>query len=207
MHHTTRLIVVLALVCAHSSVFAGPADQSNAPPQKPAAAQATPDGATRPRPPRPKANSDNRLESLTGFTVDYPKKDWQPLFGTGSSLVVLFHKNRDMTVAIERTTVLNALTASEITDRTAALEYEDWALRRPLAAGFGHQFVDYEGERTIVIDFTQPGPRGTERVRIYTLPRGQEWFRVICTTTPAAYDKYKDTCHKIGMSLTPAPSQ
>ena len=205
MKRTTGLIALLAFICAQPSIFAGQADQSKAPPQKPVPAQATPAKPPTPAAPRPKAKGDNRLDSLTGFTVDYPNKDWQPLFGTGSAVVVLFHKSREVTVAIEAATVVNALSTREITDRTAELEVQDWAVRKPLATGYGHTFLDYDGERTIVIDFTQPGPRGPERVRMYTLPRGLDWFRVICTTAPASYEKYKDTCHKIALSLTPGP--
>jgi hypothetical protein len=200
MKQATRLIAILALICAHSSIFA---DQGQ-PSQKPAAAEATPANAPATQAPKPVGRNDIRVASLTGFSVDHPKKDWQALYGSGSALLVLFHKNREVTVAIERTTVVNALSAKEITDRTAKLEVDDWAMRRPLASGFAPQLINHEGERLIVIDFNQPGPRGPERVRMYTLPRGHDWFRVICTTTPATYEKYLDTCHKIALSLTPA---
>jgi len=54
-------------------------------------------------------------------------------------------------------------------------------------------------------DLMQPGAQGSERVRMYTLPRGADWFRGICTTTQDSFEKYLDTCHRIALSLTPTP--
>jgi hypothetical protein len=153
----------------------------------------------------PKAASDNRLTTAAGFTVDYPKKDWMVLSGTGSSLVVLFPKSRELTVAIERTKAGRALAPSDITNQTAGFEVEYWQGRRPQATLVSQNFTDYLGARSMVIDFTQPGPQGPERVRLYSMPRGLDWFRVICTTPQGTFEKYKDTCHKIALSLTPTP--
>ena len=35
------------------------------------------------------------------------------------------------------------------------------------------------------------------------IPRGDSWFRVICTTTPATFDKHAASCQNIALSLTP----
>jgi hypothetical protein len=184
MHYATRLLMILVIAGAQASISGAPGLQ--APPAL--------------------ARTDNRLTTLSGFTVDYPKRDWQLLVGTGSSVVVFFHRSREATVAIERSRVRNALAPNEIVEQTATLEVEDWGQRRWMSTGFTHQLVDLGGERTIVIDFTQPGPQGAEQVRIYTLPRGLDWYRVICTARREVFDKYKETCHRIALSLYPAPS-
>jgi hypothetical protein len=187
MHYTTGLMVVFAIVCARPAFSGAAPSQAGGGP--------------------PKASGDNRLATLSGFTVDYPKKDWQPLVGAGSSLVVFAHKTHEATVAIERKKVEHPLAQNDITDQTATLEIDDWQGRRPLSTGFSHQFLDLAGARLIVIDFSQPGPQGPEHVRMYTLPRGTDWYRVVCTTTQASFEKYKDTCHRIALSLTPTPAQ
>jgi hypothetical protein len=153
----------------------------------------------------PKASSDNRLSTLAGFTIDYPKKDWAPAVGTGSSLVVFIHKSNDATVAVERTKAGRPLASSDINEQTVTLEIEEWQNRRPQASGFSHSFLDFNGARTMVIDFSQPGPEGPEHVRMYTMPRGIDWFRVICTSTQTTFERYKEPCHKIAMSLSPTP--
>jgi hypothetical protein len=202
MHHTIRSIVMLAVICGQSSILGAQAPKAGSKPAPPVQAAKPAAGAVRPGP----ASGDQRITLSTGFTVDYPKKDWQTLVGVGSSFVVLFHKSREAAVAIERTKVRVPLAINEINDQTANLEKEDWQVRHPLATGFSHQFVDFLGARSILIDFTQPGSQGPEHVRLYTLPRGTDWYRVICTTTQPTFDKYKETFQRIALSVTPAGS-
>jgi hypothetical protein len=156
--------------------------------------------AQRPAGPPPKSPNDNRL-SFGSFSVDYPKKDWQVLGGTGSAIVVFVHKSREATVAVERTKVAVPLAPHEIIDQTATFEVEEWQARRPLSTSYSHQLMDANGSRSIVLDFNQPGPSGAEHVRMYTMPRGADWFRVVCTTPQRAFDTYKETCHRIALSL------
>jgi hypothetical protein len=187
MRYTTQLMLALAGVCQLSCSAATTAVQT---PGSPAIAA-----------------SDNRLSTLDGFTVDYPKNDWNLLGGAGSALVVFAHKDRQVTVAIERNKIALPLAPDEITDQTATLEIEEWQARRPAASGFTHQFMDNAGVRLIVIDFTQPGPQGAEHVRMYTLPRGSDWYRVICTFTRGTFDRYRDTCHRIALSVHPTETE
>jgi hypothetical protein len=200
MHHTIRSIAVLAIICGQSAISDA---QAPKPGSKPAPAAQTAPGAVRPGP----ASGDQRMAVSSGFTVDYPKKDWDVLVGVGSSFVVLFHRSKQAALAIERTSVPVPLAVNEINDQTANLEVEDWQKRRPLATGFSHQFVDFLGQRSILIDFTQVGALGPEHVRLYILPRGTESYKVICTTAQATFDKYKETCHRIALSVTPAGPQ
>ena len=92
---------------------------------------------------------------------------------------------------------------SDIVEDTAKNEVSDWKERRPLAYGFSHQFIDEGSGRTIVIDFNQPGPAGIEHVRLYTMFRGLDRFRLICTTPEALFKKYIGTCHRMALSLYP----
>ena len=202
MPHTIRSIAILAVICGQSSILGAQPPKPGVKPAPPTQAGQPAAGAVRPGP----ASGDQRMTVSTGFTVDYPKKDWNTLVGVGSSVVVLFHRSREAAVAIEKTKVRVPLAINEINDPTASLEIEDWQLRRPLATGFSHQFVDFIGARSILIDFTQPGAQGPEHVRLYTLPRGTDWYRVICTTTQPTFDKYKETFQRIALSVTPAGS-
>jgi hypothetical protein len=180
MRHTIAMMMVLLAIGLSTPIASGQAQRPAGPP--------------------PKSPNDNRL-SFGSFSVDYPKKDWQVLGGTGSSIVVFVHKSRDATVAVERTKIAVPLAPNEIVDQTAALEIEEWQARRPLSAGYSHQIFDAMGARSIVIDFNQPGPAGAEHVRMYTMPRGADWFRVVCTTAQRTFDTYKETCHRIALSL------
>jgi hypothetical protein len=189
MRHAIRSTALLAVICGHFLAAGVQGDQT---PAQPAAG------------PPPKAASDNRLTTISGFTVDYPKsKDWQMLGGVGSALVVFYHSSRQATVAIERVKLEVPQKPEEITDLTAKLEIEEWQLRRPLAYGFSApKFID--PGRTILVDFNQPGPQGVEHVRLYTSMRGLDRFRVVCTTPEPLFTKYMDACHRIAISLYPA---
>jgi hypothetical protein len=50
--------------------------------------------------------------------------------------------------------------------------------------------TDDAGNRVIAIDFTRQGLRGPERVRQFSLPSGANLFRLICSSSPALFDRY-----------------
>jgi len=190
-----RFTGLVTILCALFLISGVSADQT--PAAKPAVAQPAAPG------PPPKAASDTRLTSIGGFTVDYPTKDWPMLGGVGSALVVFFHKSREAAIAIERIKLVVPMAMNDIVEETATNEINDWKDRRPLAYGFSHQFADEGAARTIVIDFNQPGPLGIEHVRLYTLLRGLDRYRVTCTTLETNFKKYIDTCHRVARSLYP----
>ena len=146
---------------------------------------------------------DQLVATLPGFSVEYPKKDWQAIPGVGSSLIAFVHKSREANVAIEQRKVA-PLAPGDIGDLTARLEGEDWQARRPQPITFTHRIQGMAGARVIVIDFVQTGAQGPERVRLYALPRGADWFRVICTAPQASFEKYSSTFQSIALSLIPA---
>ena len=118
--------------------------------------------------------------------------------------MVLF-ANHEAAVAIERTKAWVPLAPNEINDQTATLEIEDWQLRRPLATGFSHQFVDFPGAGSILIDFTQPLP-GPRHVRLYTLPRGTDWVPGDLHHHPAYVRQIQRAFSRIALSVTPSGS-
>ena len=191
MKHTIGAFVVLA---SSTAVIATAQPALSAAPQAAAAQK------PRPRP----APSDNRL-SMAGFTIDYPKRDWDQLIGVGSSLVVFSHKSKEATVAIERIQIPVALGPDDIIEDTATFEIEDWRKRRQYATAFSPQMQNFNGEKFILIDFDQPGAQGPEHVRLYTFFRGTTKIRVICTTRQPVFKKYMDTLHRVALSLYTPP--
>lgn len=199
MPHTLRSLVVVAVITAQSlSVVRAQGPQPAAKPSEPQTAKP----AVRPGPVR----GDSRL-TAPGFTIDHPK-DWQQLVGgVGSAFLVLFSRARDAAVAVERLTLAVPLAPSEIIPETAEAEIKEWQDRRTLASGFSPQIVEYAGNKIVIIDFRQPGVQGLQHVRLYNIIRGTDKFRVICTTPLPIFDKYKDTFHRMALSLTPATAQ
>jgi hypothetical protein len=186
MPYSSTLLLVAALLC-------GPL---------------APSAAAQPQPPRP-ANPipTQQFASPTfGFTLEYPKKDWKITAGAGAAVVVFVQNKGEATVAIEVLKV-PPLAPEEINEQTVKLEIEDWQARRTPPAVVTHLLGNISTGRVIVLDFTQPGARGSERVRLYALPRGSVWYRVICTATTAAFGKYEGIFQTIATSLTPTPSR
>jgi hypothetical protein len=167
--------------------------------QNPAAGGKPAQPTVRPGP----ASSDQRFSGVAGFTIDYPKRDWSLLPSVGSALVVFIHKSKEAIVAVERIKIPVALAPNDIIDETAKYEVEDWRARRPYATGFAAQVFPYFDSKAIIIDLTQPGALGPEHARLYTLFRGTDKYRVICTTTLPTFEKYKETIHKMALSLSP----
>lgn len=189
MKHTIGAFVVLAMV--------SPAIIAAAQPPKAAGTQTPPAQGPRPSP----ASTDNRL-SMAGFTIDYPKRDWDVFPSVGSSVVVFIQKTKEATVAIEHSPIPVALGPDDIIDVTIANEVSEWRTRRPYATAFSPQPPQtYAGEKFILIDLDQPGTQGPEHVRLYTFFRGTSKFRVICTTKGPLFKKYMDTLHRIALSL------
>lgn len=189
MKHTIGAFAVLAMV--------SPAIIAAQPP-KTAGTPMTPAQGPRPAP----ASSDNRL-SIAGFTIDYPKRDWDLFPSVGSSVVVFVHRSKEATVAIEHAPIPIALGPDDIIDVTISNEVSEWRNRRPYATAFSPQPPQtYAGEKFILIDLDQPSAQGgSEHVRLYTFFRGTSKFRVICTTKGPLFKKYMDTLHRIALSL------
>ena len=124
------------------------------------------------------------------FTVDIPKRDWRTVPGVGSVIVVFSDAKSDASVALEHVSLKLALEPSEINQLFVDLEVESIKERDPSADGVRTALkTDPDGSRVIVIDFTHKGLRGPERVRQFSLPRGGDLYRLICSAAPAQFDR------------------
>ncbi len=125
------------------------------------------------------------------FTIDVPKREWQTVPGVGSVIVVFTQAKSEASVALEHTTLKQALAPEEITQLFVDLEVQHIKERDAEAAGFKMALrTDDAGNRVIAIDFTRQGLRGPERVRQFSLPSGANLFRLICSSSAAFFDRY-----------------
>jgi hypothetical protein len=81
-----------------------------------------------------------------------------------------FTDHWEATVAIERTKVGSPSLPTKSTIKPPLSRSKTGRRGARSRTGFSHQFVDFLGARSILIDFTQPGSQGPEHVRLYTLP-------------------------------------
>ncbi|OFW03946.1 MAG: hypothetical protein A3H96_16005 [Acidobacteria bacterium RIFCSPLOWO2_02_FULL_67_36] len=127
-----------------------------------------------------------------GFSLEYPKKEWQVVSGAGSIVVVFAQSKSEASVAIDHTLLKTALAPEEITQLFADLEVEHVKQRDSGVQGIRTALqTDTDGRRIIVIDYTRVGLKGQEQVRQYSLPFGADLFRLICNAQAASFAKHE----------------
>lgn len=138
------------------------------------------------------------------FSVEYPRSNWIVLPGGGNVVLSLAQRNGEALVQIRRATLKTTLAPEEITDLFAQIEVESLREQDPGAAGFESRLLDAGGRRLIIIQFSQPGLTGPTQVRQYSIPRGQELYRLICSAAAAVFPKYSAVFSHIAASFTPS---
>jgi hypothetical protein len=124
------------------------------------------------------------------FSLEFPK-DWQVNAGVGDVLVTFAQKKNEAALVVERFHLNLAPTAEKIDELFAQIEEDTLKERQPQASAVSHKIADANGRRFIVIDYTRPGlTRPLERARQYSLPIGQDMYRLICSAVPAQFAKY-----------------
>lgn len=125
------------------------------------------------------------------FSLQYPAKDWLLVPGGGASLVVLTQKKNEATVTIEYQPLQIQLEPGEIDAEFAKIEAEPIEQHQPTAEGVKSDVTESDGRKIIVINFTRRGATGAERVRQYSLPIGQQMYRIVCSAPAAQFAKYE----------------
>jgi hypothetical protein len=124
------------------------------------------------------------------FSLEFPK-DWQVNAGVGDVLVTFAQKKNEAALLVQQFHLNLAPTAEKIDELFAQIEEETLKERQPQAIAVSHRIADGNGRRFIVIDYTRPGlTRPLERVRQYSVPIGQDLYRLICSAAPAQFAKY-----------------
>jgi hypothetical protein len=137
------------------------------------------------------------------FSLEYPKKDWQPFSGVGPTLLTLAQKNGEAVVAVEHTRLNLALAPDEISDLLAQLEADAARERNVNTLDLQAKIVDQDGRRLVVVEFQRRGVTGTERVRQYSFPMGQDLYRLICGASVDRFAKYEPMFVQLARSFKP----
>lgn len=142
-------------------------------------------------------------DRLNRFTFEFPKKDWLTVPGGGSSLVTVTQKNTEATVVIEYQRMTLPLELEDITDLFGQLEQDVVKGRDPSAADVAVKMIADQGRRLAIVDYRRTGVKGPEVVRQFSIPVGQDLYRIICSTSAAGMQKYSGTFAHIAASFTP----
>jgi hypothetical protein len=125
------------------------------------------------------------------FSLEYPAKDWRTIPGGGSVLVGFTHKDGDATVLVDYTKLKLALAPTEIDAAFAELEVQLLKEREPSVTDIKSSVVPGSPGPRIVIQFSRPGLHGVEQVLQYSIPVGDNLYRLVCTVRADKAEKNK----------------
>ena len=140
-----------------------------------------------------------------GFTVEIPKKGWVAVAGGGPVALAVVQRDGEASIFVEHARLKQALAPEEITDLFAELEVDLLRQRQPRSARHVARVLEAGGRRLIGIEFEQPGVTGPERVRQYSIPSGEDLFRIVCSTTVQRFDLYAPVFAHAATSFNIAP--
>ncbi len=122
-----------------------------------------------------------------GVQIDVPKKDWMVLPSGGAMILTLATRKGDAVVAVEKSTLRQALEADDITDLFAQIETDAIKERQPKAADFQSKVIDAGDRRLVAVQYVRPGVLGTEKVRQYSMPMGKQLYRITCISAAGQF--------------------
>ena len=115
------------------------------------------------------------------FTLEYPANDWRVIPGGGSVLIGFTQKDGEVSVLVDYTKLKLTLAPSEIDSSFAELEVQTLKERQPNAKDIKSNLVAGPRGPRVVIQFSRSGEKGAEQVFQYSIPNGDDLFRLVCT--------------------------
>jgi hypothetical protein len=137
------------------------------------------------------------------FSVEFPKTwRWMVVAGSGEALITFVEPRTEAAVVVEHARMGQPLAAADITDVFAQAEI-DWLKElQPRASGFASKTVTLGARRLVVIDYTRPGlDKVVETVRQYSIPDGQDLYRITCMSIASLFAKHESTFSNVAESL------
>ena len=143
------------------------------------------------------------------FSVEFPTGwEWKIISPAGESLALFLHPKSEAAVVVEHLRLKLRLEADDITDVFLNIESDYIKEHQPKASNVVARFSTRNGKKIVIVDYTRPADdeRERERVRVrqYSLPEGQDLFRVTCMAAQSRFTRYESTFASIADSLTSA---
>jgi hypothetical protein len=125
------------------------------------------------------------------FSLERPK-DWEAIPGASDTVVTFLEKKREAQIVVGRFRMARPLTADDVTDLFASeIEVPLLKSSQPAATNVTARLIRRDGQPIVVIDYERPGVKQKERARQYSLPRGQDNFRLTCSAVTARFAKFE----------------
>ena len=143
------------------------------------------------------------------FSVEFPTGwEWKIISPAGESLALFLHPKSEAAVVVEHLRLKLRLEADDITDVFLNIESDYIKEHQPKASNVVARFSTRNGRNIVIVDYTRPADdeRAGERVRVrqYSLPQGQDLFRLTCMAAQSRFTRYESTFASIAESFTTA---
>jgi hypothetical protein len=121
----------------------------------------------------------------------------------GGDVVVTFaQKKSEASLIVEHFKRELSLAPEDISDFFAQAEADMLKERQAKAVDVVSKVITVNGRKVIVVDYGHPGPASAERARLYSVPLGQDLYRLNCSALAAQFAKYDPVFTHIAESFT-----
>jgi len=151
--------------------------------------------------------SDPKFIELKGpggmFSLEYPEKDWQVVPGGGSVVLTLAQKGNQAFIVIDHTRSDISLSPDEVGAVFLESERARVASRQSGARVIAATLTTTPAGPVAVLHYTRPGLKAPESVVQYSVPFGQDLFRLICSAQTAQFAKFEPVFVHVATSFLP----
>jgi hypothetical protein len=139
------------------------------------------------------------------FSVEFPNNwTWMIISGSQEPIATFVHPTKEAAVVVERFRMPVRLTPNDITDDWAVIEAENLKERQRGAQNIRGRVINRGTLRAAVIDYNRAGLSEEERVRMYSLPIGEDLYRVTCMSLASRFSRYEENFETIVSTLKSA---
>jgi hypothetical protein len=125
------------------------------------------------------------------FVIEYPTKNWRINPAKGAIVASFSQKNGEAAVVVDYTRLKLALGKDEIDDMVLKLEVDALKERDPSVRDVNANVGQGPSGPRMVIRYTRNGTGGREHVEQYSVPVGDELYRVSCSTRISEQARYQ----------------
>ena len=139
------------------------------------------------------------------FSVEFPKDwRWMIVSGSGEPVATFIHPRSEAAVVVERFRMKQPLSPADVTDLFAEIEAEYVKENQPKATVVTSRVMGRGGAPSAVIDYNRPGLGEQERVRQYSVPVGQNLYRITCMALASRFAMYEADFNAVVLTLKAA---
>ena len=151
--------------------------------------------------------SDPKFIELKGpggmFSLEYPEKDWQVVPGGGSVVLTLAQKGNQAFIVIDHSRSDITLSPDEVGAVFLDSERARVANRQSGSNVTAATMTTTPAGPVAMLHYTRPGLKAQESVVQYSVPFGQDLFRLICSAQTAQFAKFEPVFVHVAGSFLP----